>query len=52
MIMFASSWGLVHGSLLIAAPLILFMITEGTNADNDGIREIMDKDEIYDGVKM
>lgn len=46
MTLFASSWGLVQGSLLIAAPLILFKITETTNAEDDGIAEIMDETEI------
>lgn len=52
MSLFISSWGLVHGSLLIAAPLILFMITERTDAENDGIDEIMDEVEIEHEVKL
>lgn len=33
--MFASSWGLVQGSLILASPLILFKITETTEAEVD-----------------
>ena len=44
--MFGASWGLVQGSLLIAAPLILFKITETTTADEDDIEEIMDESEL------
>lgn len=40
MVGFASSWGLIQGSLLLAAPLILFKITETTVADEDDISEI------------
>ncbi|OBA22733.1 MFS general substrate transporter [Metschnikowia bicuspidata var. bicuspidata NRRL YB-4993] len=46
MSMFAASWGLVQGSLLIAAPLVLFMITETTDPDKDGIDEIMEASEL------
>lgn len=41
MAMFASLWGLVQGSLVIAAPLILFRITETTDAEPDEITEIL-----------
>lgn len=44
--LFGSSWGLVHGSLIIASPLILFMITEHTDMEKDGLKEIMDDQEI------
>lgn len=44
--LFASSWGLVHGSMLIAAPLILFMITEHTGLEEDGIEELLNDEEI------
>lgn len=37
MAMFASLWGLVQGSLVIAGPLILFRITETTDAGPDEI---------------
>jgi hypothetical protein len=35
MIEFASSWGLVAGSLIIAAPVILFKIKEHTDVEAD-----------------
>lgn len=44
--LFGTSWGLVQASLLIAAPLILFRITETTNAEDDGIADIMDEEEL------
>lgn len=44
MAMFASSWGLIQGSLIIAAPLILFKITETTAPELDDIASIMHPD--------
>ena len=44
--MFASSWGLVHGSLVIAAPLVLFKITNHTEAEEDGMDKVVDADEL------
>lgn len=46
MAMFASSWALVGGSLLIAAPLVLFKITETTSVEEDNIADIMEDSEI------
>lgn len=46
MSLFASSWGLVHGSLLIAAPLILFKITDFTLIEEDDLAGIIGDDEI------
>lgn len=46
MTMFASSWGLVIGTLLIAAPVILFRVTEHTDVEEDGILDIMDDTEL------
>ncbi|ODV76759.1 MFS general substrate transporter [Suhomyces tanzawaensis NRRL Y-17324] len=46
MAMFGSSWGLVQGSLLIAAPLILFKITDHTELEDDGMENIFDADEL------
>lgn len=42
--LFGSSWALVHGSLLIASPLILFRITEHTTIEEDGLDKIMDEE--------
>lgn len=44
--MFSASWGMVQGSLLIAAPLVLFMITETTPPDEDDIEEILPESEL------
>lgn len=44
MAMFASSWGLLQGSLVIAAPLILFKITETTAPELDDMANIMHPD--------
>lgn len=44
--MFASSWALLAGTMVIAAPCVFFMITEHTAAEDDDIDEIMDEDEI------
>ncbi|KAF3986003.1 hypothetical protein FT663_04720 [Candidozyma haemuli var. vulneris] len=44
--MFASSWALVVVSMLIAAPMIFFKITEHTNAEDDDIDDMMDDEEI------
>ncbi|KAL6017209.1 hypothetical protein ACNR9Z_004966 [Candidozyma auris] len=44
--MFASSWALSAGTMVIAAPCVFFMITEHTAAEDDDIDEIMDEDEI------
>lgn len=44
--LFASSWALVQVSLLIAAPCILFKITEHTAPEDDGIADILEEDEI------
>ncbi|GEQ70427.1 hypothetical protein JCM33374_g4104 [Metschnikowia sp. JCM 33374] len=46
MAMFGASWGLVQGSLLLAAPLVLFMVTETTAAEDDGIDQILDESEL------
>lgn len=46
MALFGSSWGLVHGSLIIAAPLILFKITDHTEIQEDGIAQIIGEDEL------
>ncbi|KAK6455782.1 major facilitator superfamily domain-containing protein [Scheffersomyces xylosifermentans] len=44
--MFASSWALVHGSLLIAAPLVLFSIKDHTNVEDDGMDQVVEVDEL------
>lgn len=44
--LFGSSWGLVHGSLLIAAPLLLFRITEHTSVEEDNLQELMATEEL------
>ncbi|KAK6464644.1 major facilitator superfamily domain-containing protein [Scheffersomyces coipomensis] len=44
--LFGSAWGLTNGSLLIAAPLILFRITDTTEAEADGITQIMEDSEL------
>lgn len=46
MALFASSWGLVHGSLLLAAPLLLFKITEHTTVEEDGLDEVIGAEEL------
>lgn len=46
MALFGSSWGLVHGSLILAAPLILFSITDHTGIEEDGITQIMGEEEL------
>lgn len=45
-LLFASSWALSVGSLLIAAPMIFFKVTETTPIEEDGILELMDDNEI------
>lgn len=44
--LFASSWGLVNGSLLIALPLIWFKITDHTDIEKDGLTEVVTDNEI------
>lgn len=44
--MFASSWGLTSGTMLIAAPCILFMITDHTDIEEDGYEDLVDGDEL------
>lgn len=46
MSMFASSWGLILGTMLIASPLIFFKITDSTAPEDDGMDEILDESEI------
>lgn len=46
MALFASSWGLIQGTMIIAAPLILFKITDHTNPEEDDIEDILDEGEI------
>lgn len=46
MSLFASSWGFVQGSLVIAAPLILLWITDHTDIKEDGIVDIVDQGEL------
>lgn len=46
MALFASSWGMIQASLLIAAPLILFQITDHTDLQEDGIAELVDRSEL------
>lgn len=43
---FGSSWGLIHGSLVVAAPLVFFYIKETTDLEDDGIAEIFDENEL------
>lgn len=44
--MFASLWALTCGTLIIAAPTILFNITEHTAPEDDGIEDIVEELEI------
>ncbi|WPK23325.1 hypothetical protein PUMCH_000562 [Australozyma saopauloensis] len=44
--MFISSWALIQGSLLLAAPLILFKITETTAPETEEILQISLDDEV------
>lgn len=46
MTLFASSWGLVGGTLLIAIPVVWFKITDHTDAVTDGLPEILNSDEL------
>lgn len=46
MSLFASSWGLIQGTMIIAAPMILFNITDHTSAEEDGIAELLEESEI------
>ena len=46
MSMFASSWALVQGSLLIAVPLIFFMISDTTAFEDDDMGGIVDDGEL------
>lgn len=46
MALFASSWALAGSTMLIAAPVCLFRISDHTTAEQDGIAEILDEDEI------
>lgn len=46
MALFGSSWGLVQGSLLIAAPLIWFKVTDHTDLQEDGITDLVDQSEL------
>lgn len=46
MSMFASSWVLVQGSLLIAVPLIFFMISDTTAFEDDDMGGIVDDGEL------
>lgn len=40
--LFGSSWGLVIGSLLIAAPLVCFKVTDHTDLEADGLVEVLE----------
>ncbi|KAL6450586.1 hypothetical protein SBY92_000831 [Candida maltosa Xu316] len=44
--MFASSWALVQGSLLIAVPLIFFMISDHTALEDDDMENVVDDAEL------
>lgn len=44
--LFASSWALVQGSLVIAIPLLWFKITDHTDAMQDGLDNVVGLDEI------
>lgn len=44
--MFASSWALVNGSLIIAFPLIWFMITDHTALENDNMTDVITENEL------
>lgn len=44
--LFASSWALVNGSMIIGIPLIWFMITDHTDIEKDGITNIVDDSEL------
>ncbi|RCK67616.1 hypothetical protein Cantr_02344 [Candida viswanathii] len=44
--MFASSWALVQGSLLIAVPLIFFMISDHTALEDDDMGGVVDDGEL------
>lgn len=46
MSLFASSWGLIQGTMIIAAPMILFKITDHTSAEEDGIEDLLGEDEV------
>lgn len=46
MTMFASSWALAIAGLLIAAPLNWFYITDHTDAEKDGLIQLVDESEI------
>lgn len=46
MSLFLSSWALIQGTMLIAAPLIFFHITDHTAPEDDGIEEILDENEL------
>ncbi|KAG7661845.1 uncharacterized protein J8A68_004644 [[Candida] subhashii] len=44
--LFASSWGLCQGSLLIAAPLVFFYIKDSTSVEEDHLEEVLAIDEL------
>lgn len=44
MSLFGSSWGMCAGSLLIAVPLVFFMITDHTDMEKDGMKQILEDD--------
>lgn len=44
--LFSSSWALIQGTMLIAAPMIFFHITDHTAPEDDGIEEILDENEL------
>ena len=46
MSLFASSWGLVQGSLVLAIPLIFFMIKDHTALEDDNMGEVVDDAEL------
>lgn len=43
MAMFGSSWGLVCGLLIIACPLVFFLVTDHTDAVADGMADLLDE---------
>lgn len=46
MTMFATSWGLSIGSMVIAIPLIFFRIKDTTDFDDDGMADLVGQDEL------
>ncbi|RLV93780.1 hypothetical protein JA1_002180 [Spathaspora sp. JA1] len=46
MALFASSWGMIQGSMLIASPLIFFYIKDHTTVEEDHLEDVVADDEL------